>query len=258
MRHNLLMNAHPHAFESRFAGQTLDLSQWFPAYLPHWTGSDAAAARYRVDDGLSLLIESDQAAWRPPGDPWLRVSGLQTGHRSGPVGSTDGQGRHREGLRVVETNPELRLALPSGGRVEIRARANPDPNVMVALWLIGFEEQPAESGEICVMEIFGREIEAGGGLVGMGIHPWDDSRLIDDFEKVRVQTDLTEWHDYAIEWTAGHTSYFMDGVRVKSSEQAPTYPMQLMLAVFEFEPGGSYPKIFEVERVLAFEVPDSP
>ncbi|NYF10771.1 beta-glucanase (GH16 family) [Leifsonia sp. AK011] len=181
------------------------------------------------------------------------MSALQTGNRSGPVGSTDGLGRHREGLTVVEQGTELRLALRTGGRVEIRARANPDPTVMVALWLIGFEEQPAESGEICVMEIFGREIEQGGGLVGMGIHPWYDAALVDDFEKVRVDVDLTEYHDYAVEWDADRTRYFIDGIPVKSSDQAPAYPMQLMLAVFEFEPGGSYPKTFEVARVLAFD-----
>ncbi|NYF10770.1 hypothetical protein HDC94_001926 [Leifsonia sp. AK011] len=62
------MNAQRPAFESRFPGQSLDRSQWFAAYLPHWTDSDAAAARYRVADGLTLLIEPDQPVWQPPGD----------------------------------------------------------------------------------------------------------------------------------------------------------------------------------------------
>lgn len=240
-------------FESRFSGTELDRSQWFPHYLPHWTGAEASEARYRVNDGLTLVIDSDHPVWRIPGDPWLRVSGLQTGHRSGPVGSAEGQGRHREGLTVVEELPEARLALVEGGRVEIRAKAHPDPNVMVALWLVGFEETPERSGEICVTEIFGREIDGSRGLVGMGIHPWYDPTLVDDFEKVGVDADLTDWHDYAIEWRDGGIRYFVDGTLVKTSEQAPRYPMQLMLAVFELESGGSYPKEFEVERVLAFD-----
>lgn len=215
---------------------------------------DAAAARYTVDNGLTLLIEADQPVWQIPGDSWLRVSGLQTGHRSGAVGSTDGQGRHREGLTVVEALPESRLALRTGGRVEIRARAHPDPNVMVALWLIGFEETPAESGEICVMEIFGKELDRHRGKVGMGIHPWYDDALVDDFEKVPVEADLTQWHDFAVEWGNGRTRYFVDGAQVKVSDQAPTYPMQLMLAIFELEPGGPYPKKFEVDRVRALDV----
>lgn len=243
------------SFDSDFGGAELDRSAWFPYYLPHWTGSDAAAARYRVHNGLTLLIDADHPAWQPPGDSWLRVSGLQTGHRSGPVGSAEGQGRHREGLTVVEALPEAQLALPTGGRVEIRARAHPDPNVMVALWLVGFEETPVESGEICVMEIFGRELDRSRGQVGMGIHPWYDPSLRDDFEKVAVEADLTEWHDYAMEWGEGRTRFFIDDAQVKLSEQAPAYPMQLMLAIFELEPGGNYPKEFRVERVRALDAP---
>ena len=41
---------------------------------------------------------------------------------------------------------------------------------MVALWMIGFEDEPERSGEICIVEIFGRDVAAGPRAVGMGIH----------------------------------------------------------------------------------------
>ena len=45
--------------------------------------------------------------------------------------------------------------------------------------------------------------------------------------------------------------WYVDGVLVKESRQAPAYPLQLMLDVFEFQPDpeGVYPKEFVVESV---------
>jgi hypothetical protein len=40
--------------------------------------------------------------------------------------------------------------------VEATLRAHGDPTCMLALWLIGFEDDgPEQSGEICVCELFG-------------------------------------------------------------------------------------------------------
>jgi len=131
----------------------------------------------------------------------------------------------------------------------VRSRAVAEPNCMVALWMIGFEEKPEQSGEICLMEIFGNEIEATRASVGMGIHPWHDAGLTDDFEKVELVGDATEPHTYSVEWMPGLTRFYLDEVLVKTCKQAPDYPVQLMLDVYEFEPGGNYPKRFQVEFV---------
>ena len=45
---------------------------------------------------------------------------------------------------------------------------------MVALWMIGYEDPPERSAEICVCEIFGREVGVDHALVGMGVHPLGD------------------------------------------------------------------------------------
>lgn len=237
-------------FEDRFA--TLDTSRWLPFYLPQWASRESTRAHYEVGPGLTLLIDEDQLPWAPQHDGPLRVTNLQTGVRSGPLGSHDGQLRFKPEVVVTEEQETLALYTPTYGLVEVRSRAIAQPNCMVALFLIGFEELPNQSGEICLMEIFGSEVEAHRASVGMGIHPWFDTTLTDDFEKVELVGDATEPHTYSVEWMPGLTRFYIDELLVKTSPQAPGYPMQLMqlmLDVYEFEPGGAYPKRFEVEFV---------
>src|SRR5690606_29731811 len=228
-----------------FATGRLDTNRWFPYYLPHWSSRERARAHCHLDGGsLHLRIDQDQEPWCPGLDGEVRVSSLQTGVFSGPEGSPIGQHRFHPEAVVTEPQEELRLYTPQYGAIEVQARARNDPTTMVALWMIGFEERPEHSGEICVFEIFGSEVTRGGARVGMGIHPFGDPDLVDDFEKVEVAGDVREFRTYAVEWSAEKVDYFVDGARVKTSAQSPGYPMQLMLGIYEFErrPGDSYPK----------------
>ncbi len=234
-------------FEDRF--ETLDDTRWLPFYLPQWSSRERTRARYEVGDHLILRIDEDQPAWAPEWDGPLRVSNLQTGVRSGPVGSGDGQLRFRDDLVVREAQRPERRYTPTSGLVEVRARAIPDPDCMVAMWLIGFGERPEHSGEICILEIFGNDL----GHTKMGIHRWSDPALVERTEKVPLHFDSTEYHEYAASWRPGRTEFFVDEQLVLALDQAPEYPMQLMLDVYEFrregEPGGAYPKEFHVEWV---------
>ena len=242
-------------FEDRF--ETLDETRWLPYYLPQWSSREHTHARYGVGDHLILRIDADQPAWAPEYDGELRVTNLQTGVRSGPVGSTDGQLRFRDDLVVSEHQPTQALYTPTHGLVEVRARANPDPTCMVALYLIGFEAEPTQSAEICILEVFGNDL----GHTKMGIHRWHDPELEEDTEKVPLPFDATEYHEYAASWRPARTEFFIDGVLVKSLDQAPDYPMQLMLDLYEFrQPGpadaAAYPKEFHVEWVRGWSRAD--
>lgn len=226
-------------FTDGFETGRLDPARWIPAYLPHWSSRERAAARHRFEGGrLVLEITPDTEPWSPEFDGDVRVSSIQTGVFAGPVGSSVGQHRFRPGLVVRDAQPIARLYTPHHGRIETRLSAVAHPNAMVALWMIGFEDEPDRSAEICVCEIFGKDIDAGRGrsAVGMGIHPFGDLGLVDDFEQVTVPFDATAAHDYAVEWTAGRVEYEVDGLVVKVSEQAPDYPMQLMLGIYAFAP----------------------
>jgi hypothetical protein len=247
-------------FDETFAGDALDRSRWVPHYLPHWSTRERSAARYRVGGGvLRLLIEEDQQPWCPELDGELRVSSLQTGVFAGPVGSSVGQHRFNPAAVVREAQENVRLYTPQYGRIEIRAKAIDDPRSMVALWLIGYGDEPERSGEICVCEIFGREVGADSALVGMGVHPFGDPRLLDDFSKVRVQADVRDFHVYSADWTTEDVTFSFDGEPVKTVTQSPDYPLQLMLDIYEFpaaegEPEGVYPKEFVVDYVRGYRL----
>lgn len=244
--------------DERFDGADLDTDRWWPHYLPHWSSRERTAARYELDGGLVLRIDEDTAPWAPEWDPGLRVSHLQTGQVAGPVGSTRGQHRFRDGLVVREAQPDRRLWLPRYGVIEARMAAIRHPDAMVAFWPIGLEDAPDDSGEICIAEIFGSEIDADSGLVGVGVKAHHDPRLRSDFEKVRVDGDLTQPHDYAVEWDAHRIRFFIDGRWVKTVAQSIDYPVQLMVDVFEL-PTPSRPRDlaampfeFRIERVRTF------
>ena len=249
-------------FEDTFAGPALDAARWIPHYLPQWSSRRRSAARYALQDGcLRLLITADQEPWCPELDGEVRVSSLQTGVFAGPVGSPVGQHRfHREAV-VREAQANARLYTPHYGRIELCARALDDPSTMVALWLIGYEDAPERSGEICVCEIFGRDVGANEAAVGMGIHPFGDPELVDEFAAERIPIDARELHLYAAEWTPDHVAFFVDGDRVKTLGQSPSYPMQIMLGIYEL-PGARdeehestpYPKVFVVDSVRGYRL----
>lgn len=243
-------------FEDNFSSSDLDLAKWFPYYLPQWKSRESARARYRLDRQiLGLLIEEDQKPWAPEHNGEIRVSNLQTGVFSGPIGSSIGQHRFKDGLIVQQEQESLTFYTPTYGLIELRAKAIKDPECLVALWLIGFESDPAESAEICIMEIFGNEIEAGNALVGVGVKAHHDPRVQDDFTKVAVEANVCDWHTYSVEWTSESVSFYFDEVCIKTVNQSINYPMQFMLNIYEFtreEGAGIYPKEFAVDWVRGY------
>jgi hypothetical protein len=226
-----------------FAGPDLDRSLWLPYYLPQWSSRDAAAARYRLGGGrLRLLVEEDQAPWCPEFDGEVRTSSLQTGVFSGPAGSRAGQHRFADAVVVREPQTEQRLYTPRYGFFAIRARVSDDPASMAALWMIGFEDRPERSAEICVFEIFGRDVSSSSAGVGRGLHAWGDPRIHETFTREPLPLDVREFHVYAAEWRPDSVTFLVDGEVVLHVTESPDYPMQFMLDVFALPgPDGSPP-----------------
>jgi hypothetical protein len=240
--------------EDTFDGPRLNGRLWLPWYLPHWSSRRAAAARYTMGNGgLRLRIDADQPAWNPELDGEIRVSSLQTGLFAGPVGSGVGQHRFRPDLVVREAQGNVRLYTRRYGLFELDACALDDPSSMVALWMIGYEDEPERSAEICVSEIFGRDVRADSASIGVGVHPFGDPSITDDFSRVSVPVDVRDVHSYAVEWTPERVAFYVDQRLVKVVRQSPTYPMQFMLSLYEFRERGAavdparYPKVFRVE-----------
>jgi hypothetical protein len=248
-------------FEEMFEGEALDPDRWLPYYLPHWSSRRRSAARYELGGGLlRLLIEADQQPWCPEFDDQVLVSSLQTGAFAGALDSAIGQHRFNPAARVRETQPNVRLYTPQYGRIELRARASDDPSTMTAFWMIGYEDEPERSAEICICEIFGRDVGPDRATVGVGLHPFGDLRIVDDFTRVTLPIDAREFHVYAAEWTPGGVVFLVDGDPSKTVDQSPGYPMQLMLSIYEFPrpegdaPTRPYPKEFVVDYVRGYRL----
>jgi hypothetical protein len=225
-------------FWDDFDGSALDESVWLPHYLPAWSSQDASAASLRLEDSCLVLdVPVDHPVWcAGDHDPPIRVSGIQSGSFSGPLGSTRGQQRFREGQVVREEQPRLEGWLPATGHAEIRCRMTLSPRSMGALWLAGFEDddEQLQCGELCVVEIFGRSVRDGSCEVGMGIKAFRDPALTQDFDAPRLPIDPAEFHTYAVDWDADEAVFSVDGEPVRRCPRPPTYPMQAMIAVYDF------------------------
>ena len=224
-------------FEDDFDAAELDREVWLPHYLPAWSSRAETAATYAIRDScLHLIIPPNQGLWCG-GDhmPPLRASGIQSGNFSGPVGSTIGQQPYRDGLTVREEQQTFWGWTPQQGYIELRARGVVTPRSMVGFWLVGLEDQPERSAEILITEIFGEAVVAGeSAAVGTGLRAFRDPAVTEAFEAVRLPIDVADFHTYAVDWTADKADFLVDGEHVRTCLRPPAYPMQLMLAVFDF------------------------
>lgn len=220
---------------------SLDTEVWVTSYLPHWSSRGAAAATWSIEaDGLHLSIPPDQPLWCPDvHNGALRVSCIQSGNHSGPVGSAIGPQPFREGLVVREEQPTMWGYTPHFGRVEVTMRGIVTERSMFAFWMSGIEDRPERSGEICVAEIFGDGIADGEAAVGMGIKAFRDPALVQEFAAEPVTMDVTELHTYGADWRPGSLAFDIDGDVVRRLDQAPDYPCQLMIGIFDFPSRGT-------------------
>jgi Glycosyl hydrolases family 16 len=204
-----------------------------------WSSRAESAATYTIAQSeLQLTIPPQQGLWCPGDHDPLRVSGIQSGVCSGAVGSTAGQQPYRDDAVVREFQPAHWGWTPHYGLLEVRARVDLSPRSMAAVWMVGLEDEPERSAEICIFEVFGEALGSEAGrptaAVGVGLHPFRDPAITDQFSAPRVAIDVGEPHVYAADWRPGRVDFLIDGRHVKSVHQAPDYPMQMMVAVFDF------------------------
>ena len=198
-----------------------------------------------TDSELRLTIPPEQGLWCPDDHDPIRISGIQSGLVSG-------QHPFAEGLAVKEPQPVALGWAPHHGRIEVRARMDLSQRSMAAVWMIGLEDEPNRSGEICIFEVFGDAPTA----VGMGVRRFRDPALTGDFAQPRVEIDIAEPHVYAADWRPGRVDFFVDGEHIRAVDEAPDYPMQFMVAVFDFPdkaPEIEHVPVFGVDSVVVLE-----
>lgn len=124
--------------------------------------------------------------------------------------------------------------------------------------MIGFEDEPQKSAEICIMEINGENLANKTLVNGYGIHPLDDPKLDDEFYKDQFQINAEEFHIYAVDWQPNKVDFYIDNKFVRSINESPDYPMQLMLNIYEIpvdgvsNQDGKHPKELEIDNTRGY------
>lgn len=234
-----------------FLENTLNENYWIPTYLPQWSSRKKAFPSYKIENSiLTLYISDNQEPWCPEWNGEIRVSNLQTGVFSGQVGSSEGQHRFTEGLVVREEQKKCFLVTPKYGTVEMKARCKISDENVAALWLIGVEEEPHQSAEICLFELKGYNVNKDSAIIGFGVHPFGDKKICDEFYEERFEIDVTEWNTYRFTWTQNDISFFINNNHIKTIKQSPDYPMQLMLNLYDLQNINNEKNVFEIDYVM--------
>jgi hypothetical protein len=248
-------------FHDDFDDGELDRTKWLPYYLPQWSSRKNSQANYRFQESqLVLQITEDKLPWCPEFNGDVKVSNLQTGVFSGPLGSGYGQHKFSRDCIVREEQSVERLFTQQFGYFEIRAKGLRNPNNVCAFWMIGFEDQPYKSAELCPFELKGWNVNTDQCKIGFGIHSFGDPSIHEEFFEKQFSFDPTKFHIYALDWTEHGVDFYIDNKLIHSTMQSPKYPMQLMLNIYEIPPHESgsttkpeYPSEFVIDYVRCYQ-----
>ena len=248
-------------FDEDFNDSDLNLKHWVPYYLPQWSSREKSKPNFTIKDNLlTLLINKNQQPWCPEFNGDVKCSSLQTGMYAGCLGSDKGQHKFFNVNAVVrEQQVNVKKYVPQYGYFEMRAKFAATKSNVVALWMIGYEDSPERSAELCIMEIKGCNVNKNKSKIGIGLHNFNDSKLVDEFSEKDYEIDVTQFHIYAAEWTKDSIVFFINNKIVKVVNQSPDYPMQFMLGIYEIpakitgKNERKYPKKFIVDYIRGYE-----
>ena len=68
----------------------------------------------------------------------------------------------------------------------------------------------------------------------MGVKRFGDPALSQEFSTVPLALDVAALNSYAVDWRPGSLVFRVNGDTVRTLDQAPDYPVQLMIGVFDF------------------------
>jgi hypothetical protein len=245
-------------FWDDFDHDKLDLTKWIPYYLPQWSNCNDAKAKYTIDNSvLTLRIEKNQKAWCPEFNGNVRVSSIQTGIFSGKLSSQEGQHHFTKDLFVREEQQPLKLYIPKFGYIEFKAKCNITKNHVVAFWMIGFEDKPQNSAEICIFELKGGNININLSKIGYGVHPFSDDSIIDEFYEDEFNINVFSWNFYGVEWLQDRICFYFNNELIRTIYQSPQYEMQFMINIYDIENNNAFDASFDIDYVASYSIKPS-
>lgn len=237
-------------FIDHFDGKELNKKVWIETYLPQWSSRDKTRPSYNIKDSvLSLYISNDQKPWSEEYNGDIRVSNLQTGVFSGPVGSSIGQHHFSDNLIVREAQKEEFLLTPLYGSIEMKCRCHISEENVAALWLIGLEKNESESSELCLFELKGWNVKDKKAVIGYGIRAFKDPKLVNDFHEDEFDIDVEDWNIYKVDWRKNEVIFYINGKEIRRINQAPAYRMQLMLNLYDLKNIKNEENRFEIDYI---------
>lgn len=129
------------------------------------------------------------------------------------------------------------------GRAAARIKMPDAAGVWPAFWLLGNGKWP-ETGEIDIMEYVGEADWTGVALHGEGY--FGETPLVNK-HFFPPETDVTQWHEYAVEWTPDQIRFLVDGkltyrVTRKMVEHYGKWSFDTpKFVILNFAVGGAYP-----------------
>jgi hypothetical protein len=247
-------------FDEEFNDTSLDTSKWLASYLPHWSTRALAAPRYDVSGGsLNLRLDSDQPAWNPDQDGTVKVSSIQTYERDYLHQFHGFNGT----MQLNHHEPTFNGYATRYGYFEMRAKGpNTGGGGHTAWWMIGTQDDQDAAGngahQTAEIDVTENLLSAPNQWVPK-LHPWADSSVHDTAKSVTTSGDpANEYHIYAMNWTPDGLQFYYDNQLVTSIDQAPNYPMAMLLGIYtdtswSGAPNAVWPKTWNIDYLRVYK-----
>lgn len=226
-------------FADEFAAGELDRTKWSAIGPDFWVNNEQQAY---VDEPDTIRILPAGAVPGADGG----VLALQPQYRKG-YRTPDGRTADFVSGRI-ESRGKFEF---THGRAVARIRMPDAIGVWPAFWLLGNGEWPG-TGEIDIMEYVGEADWTGVALHGEG---YSGETPLVDRQFFPGGTDVTQWHEYAVEWTPEQIRFEVDGRLTYRATRAMvehygkwSYDTPKFL-ILNFALGGAYPyKVNGIEK----------
>ncbi len=216
-------------FADEFNGTALDRSKWNVVGMDFWVNNEQQAY---LDSPDTIQIARDVAG--AEGGALV----LRPVYRPGVDTRKDRMSDFISGRVNSQGKAEFTY-----GRIEARIRMPDAVGVWPAFWMLGNGEWPG-TGEIDIMEYVGERDWTGVALHGPGYS--GETPLVNKFV-FAPETDVTDWHVYAVEWTKDAVLFEVDGrltyrvTRPMVEHYGPWRFDNQKHLILNFAIGGAYP-----------------